>query len=138
MNVRMKAGLHLTFPPSESSPLSFLLQVALETLIHGGPQKPPTHPLADYHYAGTGARLREWVCPATTREPVGLGAGSACAPGRAPGALLLLPFQKGLSSPRDLSGCLSLLAGSSLPPSSTVVPSGAVPSQEGDPLARER
>ncbi|XP_073082478.1 zinc finger protein 541-like [Manis javanica] len=27
--------------------------VALETLIHGGPQKPPTHPLADYHYAGS-------------------------------------------------------------------------------------
>ena len=73
MNVRMKAGLHLTFPPSESSPLSFLLQVALDTLIHGGPQKLPTHPLADYHYTGTGARLREWLCPATSREPVGLG-----------------------------------------------------------------
>ncbi|XP_073082500.1 zinc finger protein 541-like [Manis javanica] len=27
--------------------------VALETLMHGGPQKPPTHPLADYHYAGS-------------------------------------------------------------------------------------
>ncbi|XP_057349294.1 zinc finger protein 541-like [Manis pentadactyla] len=47
--------------------------VALETLLHGGPQKPLTHPLANYHYAGTGARLRGWVCPASAREPVGLG-----------------------------------------------------------------
>ncbi|XP_057348834.1 zinc finger protein 541-like [Manis pentadactyla] len=27
--------------------------VALETLLHGGPQKPLTHPLANYHYAGS-------------------------------------------------------------------------------------
>ncbi|KAI5930026.1 Zinc finger protein 541 [Manis javanica] len=27
--------------------------VALETLLLSGPQKPPTHPLADYHYAGS-------------------------------------------------------------------------------------
>ncbi|KAI5931733.1 Zinc finger protein 541 [Manis javanica] len=27
--------------------------VALDTLIHGGPQKLPTHPLADYHYTGS-------------------------------------------------------------------------------------
>lgn len=72
MNERWKAGLRLTCPPSERRPLSFLLQVALETLLHGGPQKPPTHPLADYHYAGTVVRLREWVCPASTQEPVGL------------------------------------------------------------------
>lgn len=72
MNERWKAGLRLTCPPSERRPLSFLLQVALETLLLSGPQKPLTHPLADYHYAGTGARLREWVCPASTREPVSL------------------------------------------------------------------
>ncbi|KAI5930718.1 Zinc finger protein 541, partial [Manis javanica] len=28
-------------------------RVALETLLLSGPQKPPTHPLADYHYAGS-------------------------------------------------------------------------------------
>ncbi|KAI5256928.1 hypothetical protein MUG91_G177n1 [Manis pentadactyla] len=28
-------------------------QVALETNLLSGPQKPPTHPLADYHYAGS-------------------------------------------------------------------------------------
>ncbi|XP_073081940.1 zinc finger protein 541 [Manis javanica] len=27
--------------------------VALETLLLSGPQKPPTHPLSDYHYAGS-------------------------------------------------------------------------------------
>ncbi|XP_073082464.1 zinc finger protein 541-like [Manis javanica] len=53
MNERWKAGLCLTCPPSESRSLSFLLQVALETLLLSGPQKPPTHPLADYHYAGS-------------------------------------------------------------------------------------
>lgn len=129
MNEGMKAGLRLTFPPSESSLLSFLLQVALETLSLSGPQKPPTHLLADYHYAGTGARLREWVCPASTWAllvPLGvlLGPSFSCLSRRA------FPLQ-GTSGGASLSWL-----GPPFP--LPVVPSGAVPSQERDPLARER
>lgn len=48
----MKVGLYLTFPPSESCPPLLSFQVALETLLLRGPQKPRTHPLANYHYTG--------------------------------------------------------------------------------------
>lgn len=55
MNEGMKAGLHLPCP---------LFQVALETLLLRGPQKPRTHPLASYRYTG------EW---STTAGVVGPG-----------------------------------------------------------------
>lgn len=56
--------------PSEAglspSPLRLLPQVALETLLLRGPQKPQTHPLTDYRYTGDCSQVPRGFCPAET------------------------------------------------------------------------
>ena len=110
----MKAGLCLTFPPSESCPPLLSFQVALETLLLRGPQKPWAHPLASYRYTGNwsvAARVVwAWLRPLCASQlprhalhvPLGVLLGPAPA----------LPEGPVLSG--GLSGCCSLV-GSNLP-----------------------
>lgn len=63
MNEPEKAGLSLTSAPSVSSRPLLLFQVALETLLLRGPQKPQTHPLTDYRYTGELGQVPTWFLP---------------------------------------------------------------------------
>lgn len=58
----MKAGRYLTFPPSAGN-LPLLFQVALETLLLRGPQKPQAHPLTSYRYTGDWSKGLVWLLP---------------------------------------------------------------------------
>lgn len=105
----MKVGLYLPFPPSVSSLPPLLFQVALETLLLRGPQKPQTHPLADYRYTGDWSRVVVWFLPETPMNQSALMTSSVCTSWS-----LCLPFQKGQLSLRQLSGCHVLLVRSHL------------------------
>lgn len=92
MNERMKAGLHLPCP---------LFQVALETLLLRGPQKPRTHPLASYRYTGewsvTAGMVWAWLRPLRASQfprQSGVVSGSH------------LPSREGLYSPGDPMGAV--------------------------------
>lgn len=124
MNERMKAGIYLTFPPSESCPPLLSFQVALETLLLKGPQKPPTHPLADYHYTGNwsvAARVvLAWLRPLRASQFPW----QALPPGVLLGPAPALPEGPILSG--GLGGCCSLV-GSNLPLSTGSLMSSAWP-----------
>lgn len=118
------------------SSLPFLLsQVALETLLLRGPQKPQTHPLADYRYTGDYSKVPMWFCLAETPvNPSALVASSACL-GVPLGASSALPEGPVLSG---VTLWAPFAFRWTLPSPFLVVPSWAPPRQKQVPLARGR
>lgn len=94
-----------------------MFQVALETLLLRGPQKPQTHPLTDYRYTGDWSKAPAWFHLAETPKPISC----LCS------WWLCLTFQKGLPSAGQLSGHCILPAGFDLPLASGSLLSSAQP-----------
>lgn len=117
------------------SSLPFLLfQVALETLLLRGPQKPQTHPLSDYRYTGDYSKVPVWFCLAEIPvNPSTLVASSACL-GVSSGASSALPEGPVLSG---VTPWVPFASRWTLPSPFLVVPSWAPPDRSACPWPGE-